>query len=98
MVRLLGRISDKRIFFEDSKTLIDHGTTWVVVFATGGSPREIPTAFKSIIFPWLSFRRAGTEAHTSVAWVVGTGGATFSITATVGFTGTVDWFAIGYTA
>jgi len=98
MVRLLGRISDKRIFFEDSYTIIDHGTTWVAVIATGGSPREIPTHLKSIIFPWIGFRRSGTEAHTSVAFVVGTGGATFSITATVGFAGTVDWFAIGFTA
>jgi hypothetical protein len=92
MVRLLGRISDKRIFFEDSKTFIDHGVTVI----QAAVETVMPTAFKSVIWAWVNTRHAG--GSSSVCWVQGTGGDSFTIGATAGVNATVDWFAIGYTA
>lgn len=93
MVRLLGRISDKRIFFEDSKTIIDHGTTAILAVVE----TVMPTAFKSVIFAWVN-TRSTNQPVASACWVQATGGASFTIGATAGVTATVDWFAIGYTA
>lgn len=90
MVRLLGRISDKRVFFEDSKTIIDHGYT--VSIGAGGS-QYVATHLKSVIWGWTQCRVA------SVAWVIATGGACLAIKEGVlAAAMTVDWFAIGYTA
>jgi hypothetical protein len=93
MVRLLGRISDKRIFFEDSKTIFDHGTTAILAVTS----TTIATAFKSVIFAWVNTRMTN-QPVASCCWVKGTGGANIEIGATAGVTATVDWFAIGYTA
>lgn len=93
MVRLLGRISDKRIFFEDSKTIIDHGTTAILAAVE----TDVATHFKSVIWAWVNTRLTN-QPVASCCWVQGTGGATFTIGATAGVTATVDWFAIGYTA
>lgn len=92
MVRLLGRISDKRLFFEDSKTLIDHGTTYI----DEALSTIVTTAFKSVIWAWVNTRQ--TSGSASLCWVAGTGGADFNVEATAGVAATLDWFAIGYTA
>jgi len=90
MVRLLGRISDKRIFFEDSKVIIDHGTTLCL---GGVGYQDIGTHFSSVIFGWVNVRTA-----PSAAWVAATGGNAITIKHNVvALNATFDWFAIGYT-
>jgi len=93
MVRLLGRISDKRIFFEDSYTIIDHGST--VSLGAGGS-QYVATHLKSVIWGWTQCRGPGP----TTTWVIATGGACLAIKegATLAAAMTVDWFAFGYTA
>jgi len=93
MVRLLGRISDKRLFFEDSKTLIDHGTTVGVTGATVS--QDVATHFKSVIWGWVHIRTSPT-----VAFVSATGGNAMVIKqgADMAAGTTIDWYAIGYTA
>jgi len=91
MVRLLGRISDKRVFFEDSKTIIDHGSTAI---STEGTDVSVHTAFKSVIWGWAQVRNT-----TSVTFVMETGGSHLTLDGgTLSAGQTVDWFAIGYTA
>jgi len=94
MVRLLGRISDKRIFFEDSKVIFDHGTTMCWYGATVS--QDVATHFKSVIWGWVQPRTSAT-----VAYVSATGGNAMTITfgaAAITPIVTLDWFAIGYTA
>jgi hypothetical protein len=90
MVRLLGRISDKRVFFEDSKTIIDHGTTLSIGQLT---PADVATHFKSIIWGWAKARTA-----PSASWFSATGGNAFVLNTSAALNATIDWFAIGYTA
>jgi len=93
MVRLLGRISDKRVFFEDSKTLFDHGTTVAWYGATVS--QDVRTHFKSVIWGWVWVRTSPTAC-----WVDATGGNSMTITQGTAMqpATTLDWFAIGYTA
>jgi len=80
------------LFFEDSKTLIDHGTT---VAKGAGGTQDVGTHFKSVIWGWVHVRTAPT-----VAWVGCTGGDTINIAeaASMSAAVTLDWSAIGYTA
>ena len=93
MVRLLGRISDKRIFFEDKYTIIDHGST--VSIGAGGS-QYVATHLKSVIWGWVGVR----SPTSTTAWPIATGGACLAIKegATLAAALTVDWWAIGFTA
>lgn len=91
MVRLLGRISDKRIFFANSYTIIDHG---VAVLIGAGGEQTVHTHFKSILRGWV-----GVKGPT-VAYINVTSGDWMSIkeAASTSAGSTVEWFAIGYTA
>lgn len=92
MVRLLGRISDKRIFFEDSKTIIDHGSTAAI---GAGGEQTVHTHFKSILRGWAAPRKGLTACYinvTSGGWMAVKEDATLAAGATI------DWFAIGTTA
>jgi hypothetical protein len=94
MVRLLGRISDARIYWQDNLTILDHGT----VTSTGaGGPTIVGTHKKSVIWGWCILRTQGV----TVGYVVrSTGGYQMSIiepsSSSAG--ATIDWFAIGYTS
>lgn len=91
MVRLLGRISDKRIFFENSYTIIDHGVTTLI---GAGGEQTVHTHFKSILRGWVNVK-GPTVAYISVTsggWM-----AVKEATSTSAGT-TVEWFAIGTTA
>jgi len=92
MVRLLGRISDKRIFFEDSKTFIDYGST--VSKGAGGS-QYIHTHFKSVLWGWCRQR-----STSSATWIGSTSGDAINVMelSTLAAAVTIDWFAIGTTA
>jgi hypothetical protein len=94
MVRLLGRISDKRIFFQDSYTILDHGST---VTTGAGASYYVNTHQKSVIWGWASIRRS---PGASIAWVVATSGNTLQFTEAASVTAalTLDWWAIGYTS
>jgi len=94
MVRLLGRISDKRLFFEDSKTIIDYGSTATI---GAGGEQTVHTHFKSILRGWAAVRNTGATVQAKINV---TSGGWMSIkedtTSSAGLT--VDWFAIGTTA
>jgi len=94
MVRLLGRISDKRIFFENSYTIIDHGITTLI---GAGGEQSVHTHFKSILRGWLDIKRTGSTVQ---AWVNVTSGGWMAIEEAASSTAalTVHWFAIGTTA
>jgi hypothetical protein len=98
MVRLLGRISDKRIFFQDSYTIIDHGTT----VGTGGAAATAGylacTNLKSVIWGWIHVR--SPPGGTSVLWLIATSGAQLVIKSvgSVAYGYTIDWYAFGYTS
>lgn len=92
MVRLLGRISDKRIFFEDSKTILDHGSTASI---GAGGEQTVGTHFKSVIWGWAAPRKGVTAVFINA-----TGGSWLAIKedSTLAAAATIDWFAVGYTA
>jgi len=94
MVRLLGRISDKRIFFENSYTIIDHGVTTLI---GAGGEQTVHTHFKSILRGWLAIKDA---AATVQAKINVTSGGWMSIEEAASSSAgvTVEWFAIGTTA
>lgn len=91
MVRLLGRTSDARIYFQDSLTIIDHGSTLTV---GAGGTYYVATHKKSLIWGWCIPRRVATPA-----WVVATSGYQLGITESGSMSAgyTLDWWAIGYT-
>ena len=93
MVRLLGRISDKRIFFENSYTIIDHGHTASI---GAGGEQTVHTHFKSILWGWALPRTSVLTA----CYVNVTSGGMMAIkeAATLSAAITIDWFAIGTTA
>jgi hypothetical protein len=98
MVRLLGRISDSRIYFQDSKTIIDHGTT-VSVGATGS--QWVATHQKSVIWGWLAVRgAAGNLGNASSFWINASAGRSIQIQEGISSPSgiTLDWYAIGYTS
>jgi len=91
MVRLLGRISDKRLFFEDSKTILDHGSTAI---SNEGTDVTVHTVFNSVIWGWAQVRNAA-----SVTFIMDTYRDHMTLDGgTLSAGQTVDWFAIGYTA
>ena len=93
MVRLLGRTSDARIYFQDSLTIIDHGT---VVSTGAGGPTTVSTHKKSLIWGWVMLRTLGVTMGYAIR---STGGYQMEIIepASSSAAATLDWFAIGYT-
>lgn len=99
MVRILGRISDKRIFFQDSFTIIDHGNIvgTGAGAATGGD--IVNTHLKSVIWGWCTVRNP-TAGTPTLSWPVATSGYQLFLKAgsAQAYGYTLDWWAIGYTS
>jgi hypothetical protein len=93
MVRLLGRLSDSRIYFQDSLTILDHGTTLSV---GAGGPGLVNTHKKSVITGWVIPRTQGVTVGYAIR---STGAYQISIIEPASSSAgtTLDWWVIGYT-